>query len=83
MEAGVAKNEGQTKIDNMKAVATVLVVIYAVIGGVLVILSASLDHIDAALKLSYKDYLEQMAIAAGALSIGRGIVANAKANAGG
>jgi hypothetical protein len=83
MEAAGTTNEGQTKIDDMKAIATVLVIIYAVIGGALVILSASLDHIDAALKLSYKDYLEQMAIAAGALSIGRGIVANAKAKAGG
>jgi hypothetical protein len=79
--AGAAQKEAQTKIEGMKAVATTLVIIYALIGGALVILSASLNHIDPALKLSYKDYLEQMAIAAGALSIGRGLVANAKANA--
>ena len=73
--------EAQTKIQNMAPVATALVIIYAVVGAALVVLSATLNHIDPALKLSYKDYLEQMAIAAGALSIGKGLVANAKANA--
>jgi hypothetical protein len=65
----------------MVPVVTALVIIYAVVGGALVILSALIDDIDQALKLTYKDYLEQMAIAAAGLGIGRGLVANAKANA--
>lgn len=73
--------EAQTKIEGMAPVATALIIIYAVAGFVLVILSATLNHIDPTLKLSYKDYLEQMAIATGALSIGKGLVANAKGNA--
>jgi len=73
--------EAQTKIEDMEPVATTLVIIYAAVGAVLVLLSAALDHIDPTLKLSYKDYLEQMAIAAGALSIGKGLVANAKGKA--
>ncbi len=76
-----SSEEAQTKIEGMEPVATVLVIIYAVAGLVLVVLSAALNHIDPALKLSYKDYLEQMAVAAGALSIGKGLVANAKGNA--
>jgi hypothetical protein len=76
-------SEAQTKIENMAPVATRLVIIYAAVGAVLVVLSATLNHIDPAIKLSYKDYLEQMAIAAGALSIGKGLIANAKANAAG
>jgi hypothetical protein len=74
-------SEAQTKIEDMAPVATRLVIIYAVVGAVLVVLSATLNHIDPSIKLSYKDYLEQMAIAAGALSIGKGLIANAKANA--
>jgi hypothetical protein len=77
----VTSEQAQTKIEGMKAVATTLVIIYAVVGAALVVLSATLNHIDPTLKLSYKDYLEQMAIAAGALSIGKGLVANAKASA--
>lgn len=73
--------EAQTKIEGMAPVATALIIIYAVVGAALVVLSATLNHIDLTLKLSYKDYLEQMAIAAGALSIGKGLIANAKANA--
>jgi hypothetical protein len=75
--------EAQTKIEAMAPVATRLILIYALVGAALVVLSATLNHIDPTLKLSYKDYLEQMAIAAGALSIGKGLVANAKANAAG
>jgi hypothetical protein len=73
--------EAQGEIKAMPAVVTWLVVIYAAAGAILVVLSATLNHIDPTLKLSYKDYLEQMAIAAGALSIGKGLVANAKGNA--
>jgi hypothetical protein len=74
-------SEAQTKIEEMAPVATRLVIIYALAGAVLVILSATLNHINPAIELSYKDYLEQMAIAAGALGIGKGLIANAKANA--
>jgi hypothetical protein len=76
-----ASKEAQSKIEGMAPVVTWLVIIYAVVGATLVVLSATLNHIEPALKLSYKDYLEQMAIAAGALSIGKGLVANAKGNA--
>lgn len=72
---------GQQAISNMVPVVTALVIIYAVVGAALVILSALINDIDAALKLTYKDYLEQMAIAAAGLGIGRGLVANAKATA--
>lgn len=53
-------------------VATVLVVLYALIGGALVIVSA-VGHVDPALALSFKTYLTQMAIATGGLAIGRGL----------
>jgi hypothetical protein len=55
-------------------IATALVVIYAVVGAALVILSA-ITHVDPALALSFKTYLAQMAIATGGLAIGRGIKA--------
>lgn len=55
-------------------VATLLVVLYAVVGAVLVVASA-VGHVDPALQLSFRSYLEQMAIAAGGLAIGRGIAA--------
>ena len=71
----------QQAISNMVPVVTTLVIIYAVVGALLVILSALINDLDPALKLTYKDYLEQMAIAAGGLGIGRGLVANAKAHA--
>lgn len=53
-------------------VATVLVLLYAVLGAVLVVLSATVD-VNSELQLSFKAYLEQMAIAAGGLAIGRGL----------
>lgn len=53
-------------------VATALVIVYALIGGALVILSA-VGHVDPALQLSFRSYLEQMAIAVGGLAIGRGL----------
>jgi hypothetical protein len=63
----------------MVPVASTLVYIYAAIGGVLVIISAvGGEDITKELRLSFKDYLEQMATAIGALAIGRGILANAK-----
>jgi hypothetical protein len=71
----------QKQIEDMIPVATALVIIYACVGGILVILSAVLTHINPALDLSYKEYLQQMAIAAGALSVGRGLTANAKGRA--
>jgi hypothetical protein len=58
-------------------VATILVVIYAVVGGVLVILSA-IGHPDLALRLSFASYLSQMAIAVGGLAVGRGIASHGK-----
>jgi hypothetical protein len=68
----------QQQIEKMVPVATALVIIYAVVGGALVVLSAALNHINPTFELTYKEYLQQMAIAAGALSIGRGLTANAK-----
>jgi small neutral amino acid transporter SnatA (MarC family) len=66
-------------VKEMIPVATTLILIYAAIGGILVIISAvGGDDISKDLRLSFKDYLEQMAIAIGALTIGRGILANAK-----
>jgi hypothetical protein len=80
-EKTVTTTGGQKQIEEMLPVATVLVIIYALVGGLLVILSAVLTHINPTIDLSYKEYLQQMAIAAGALSIGRGLTANAKGRA--
>ena len=63
-----------TKLDTA-AVATILVVIFAVIGGTLVVLSAVLTGMDPALKLTFAQYLERMAYAVGFLAIGRGLAA--------
>lgn len=66
-------------VKQMIPVATSLIYIYAAVGGILVIISAvGGDDVTKEIRLSFKDYLEQMAIAIGALSIGRGILANAK-----
>ncbi|HEX2265854.1 MAG TPA: hypothetical protein VHH14_06190 [Solirubrobacterales bacterium] len=66
-------------VEKMNPVATALVIIYAVVGGILVLVSAvGGADITEELRLSFKEYLEQMAIAVGALSIGRGLTANAK-----
>jgi hypothetical protein len=54
------------------SVATILVLTYAVIGGVLVIISA-ITRVDPSLTLSFHSYLREMAIAAGGLAIGRGL----------
>lgn len=57
-------------------VATILVLGYALVGAALVIISA-IGHVAPELQLSFKDYLGQMAVAAGALAIGRGLTAKA------
>lgn len=44
-------------------VATALVLVYAVVGGVVVITGG---------ELSFKEYMESMSVAAGGLAIGRG-----------
>jgi small neutral amino acid transporter SnatA (MarC family) len=82
-QADPAKGNGQTTqadlVKEMIPVATILILVYAAVGGILVIISAvGGDDITKELRLSFKDYLEQMAIAIGALTIGRGILANAK-----
>jgi hypothetical protein len=75
-------NGGNTQADlvgRMVPVATSLIYIYAAVGGALVIISAiGGEDITKELRLTFKDYLEQMAVAIGALAIGRGILANAK-----
>lgn len=53
-------------------VATVLVLIFAIVGGVLVILSA-VGHVDHALALSFPTYLKQMVVAVAGLAVGRGL----------
>lgn len=55
-------------------VATALVLIYALVGAALVILSAA-GHVDPKLALSFRSYLEQMAIAVAGLAVGRGLAA--------
>ena len=55
-------------------IATALVLIYAIVGAVIVILSAA-GHVDPKLALSFAAYLKQMAIAVGGLAIGRGLAA--------
>lgn len=54
------------------AVATLLVVLYAVIGGVLVIVSA-VGSVEPELRLTFNAYLESMAVAAAGLAVGRGL----------
>lgn len=58
-------------------VATILVLLYALVGGALVVLSA-VTHVDPQIRLGFADYLQQMAVATGALAIGRGIAARRK-----
>ena len=56
-------------------VATLLVLCYALLGAVLVVLSAIGAVETGDLQLSFKEYLSQMVIAAGGLAIGRGLTA--------
>jgi len=57
---------------NLTNVATILVICYAVVGAALVIISA-LGHVAPELQLSFRVYLEQMAVATAGLAVGRGI----------
>ena len=54
-------------------VATVLVLLFALVGAAMVVLSATVTGIDPDLRLSFQDYLSAMAVAAGGLAIGRGL----------
>jgi hypothetical protein len=69
------------EIEKMHNVALGLVIFYALIGGALVIISAVEPSATGAINFTFKDYIEAMAIAIGGLSVGRGILANAKATA--
>lgn len=55
-------------------VATVLVVLYALVGGTLVVLSATGDVANE-LQLSFEEYLKHMGIAVAGLAVGRGVAA--------
>ncbi len=57
---------------NTANIATALVIIFAVVGGVLVIVSA-VGHPDPAIRPSFKDYIQDMAVAVGLLAVGRGV----------
>lgn len=57
---------------NTANIATGLVLLFAGVGGALVVLSAVVD-VDPALRLTFAAYLERMAFAAGFLAIGRGV----------
>lgn len=59
-------------------VATALVVLYAVVGGALVLLSALDAGVDPDLRLNFKTYLEQMAVAVAGLAVGRGLAARGR-----
>jgi hypothetical protein len=66
-------------VKQMAPVAATLIYIYAAVGGILVVISAiGGEDITKELRLSFKDYLDQMATAIAGLAIGRGILANAK-----
>ena len=54
-------------------VATILVLGYAIVGAALVLLSATGVVNSTELQLSFRVYLEQMAIATAGLAVGRGI----------
>jgi hypothetical protein len=66
-------------VEKMTPVATYLIYLYAALGAIMVVISAvGGDDITENLRLSFNDYLDQMVVAIGALSVGRGILANAK-----
>ena len=69
------------EIKAMHNVAMILIFVYAGVGAALVIISALEPNATAAVHLTFKEYIEDMVIAIGGLSIGRGILANAKATA--
>jgi hypothetical protein len=70
-----------TEIKKMHNIALILIFVYAAVGGALVIISALEPNATAAVQLTFKEYIEAMVIAIGGLSVGRGILANAKATA--
>jgi hypothetical protein len=55
-------------------VATLLVLVYAGLGAVVVVLSI-ITSVDPKLALSFDQYLQSMAVAAGGLAVGRGLAA--------
>jgi hypothetical protein len=71
MPAVKPKSYGKSAL-SAASVATILVLVYALVGGVLVIVSA-VAHVDPALALSFKSYLSQMVVASAGLAVGRGI----------
>ncbi len=56
-------------------VATALIVIAAIVGAVMVVLSAVVDGIDPDLRLSFEDYIQALFVGGGLLSVGRGLKA--------
>lgn len=56
-------------------VVTILVLIYALAGAVLVVASA-VGHVDPAMRLSFQSYLGQMSVAVAGLAVGRGLAAH-------
>lgn len=58
-------------------VATWLVLIYAIAGAALVVISA-LGHVTPELQLSFGAYLEKMSIAVAGLAVGRGLKASSR-----
>lgn len=59
-----------SKIDASPLI-TVLVVVYAVVGGALVILSALVDGIDPSLRLSFRGYIDAMSLPLIALGVAK------------
>lgn len=57
-------------------VATVLVIIIALAGAILVILSAA-GNVAPELQLGFRDYIEALTIAVAGLAVGRGLAAKA------
>lgn len=57
---------------NAANVATILVLVYALVGAILVIISAA-GHVDPALQITFEEYLTRMAAATAGLAVGRGL----------
>lgn len=62
-----------------KPVATLLVVIVAIVGAALVILSALDAVTDPQLRIGFRDYIEALVIALAGLAIGRGVAKRPRA----
>lgn len=56
-------------------VATGLVLLIAVVGAAMVVISAVVDGVDPALRVSFNQYIDGVGVAAGLLAIGRGLKA--------